>query len=115
MVPYPFIFMTYILKTVLMEKKDRCQLCDRPFGKDVQQHHLIPKSQGGRETISLHPICHRKVHALFNEKELARRFSTIEALLQNEDIQSFVHWVKNKPADFYRKTAPLGGKRRKRR
>lgn len=78
-------------------------------------HHLIPKSQGGKETIPLHPICHRKIHALFNEKELARRFQTIEALRANEDIQSFVTWIKGKPPDFYRRTAPKGGRSPKKR
>jgi len=98
-----------------MESSDICPLCGREFGREVQQHHLVPKSQGGKKTVSLHPICHRKVHALFNEKELARRFATIEALLQNEEIQTFVKWVAGKPPDFYRKTAQKGGKRSKRR
>lgn len=76
-------------------------------------HHLIPKSQGGRETIPLHPICHRKLHALFNEKELARTYATLEALKAHAEIKSFVAWLKGKPADFYRRTAPKGGKRRR--
>ncbi|MFC4348972.1 HNH endonuclease [Kordiimonas lipolytica] len=96
-----------------MEEKNTCPLCDRPLGQAVEMHHLIPKSQGGRETIPLHPICHRKIHALFNEKELAKRFSTIEALRQSEEISLFIEWLKGKPADFYRKTKPKGGKRRR--
>jgi len=96
-----------------MEKKGICPLCGRSFGKDIQLHHLVPKSQGGKDTIPLHPICHRKVHALFNEKELARHFGTIEALRENDDIQSFVAWVRGKPPDFYRRTAPKRGKRRR--
>ncbi len=96
-----------------MEKKDTCPLCDRPFGKDVQMHHLIPKSQGGKETIPLHPICHRKLHALFNEKELARNYATVEALRDQIEIKRFTAWLRGKPPDFYRKTAPQGGKRRR--
>jgi len=74
-------------------------------------HHLIPKSRGGRETVGLHPICHRKIHALFNEKELARSFATIEALRQQEEIKRFVAWLKGKPADFYRRTETSGRKK----
>jgi len=99
-----------------MEKKDTCPLCDRSFKKDIQLHHLVPKSQGGKKTIPLHPICHGKVHALFNKKELARRFGTIEALRAYDDIQSFVAWIKDKPPDFIaapHRTAPKGGKRRR--
>ncbi|NVJ69893.1 MAG: HNH endonuclease [Alphaproteobacteria bacterium] len=96
-----------------MEQKNTCSLCDRPLGQAVEMHHLIPKSQGGREVIALHPICHRKIHALFNEKELARRFSTIEALRQTEEIKRFIAWLEGKPADFYRRTEPKGGKRRR--
>lgn len=95
-----------------MEKKITCALCDREIGKRVEMHHLIPKSQGGRVTIPLHPICHRKIHALFNEKELARDFATIAALRENEDIRRFVSWLRGKPPDFHRRTAPKGGRRR---
>lgn len=69
----------------------------------MQKHHLIPKSQGGKETITMHAICHRKVHALFNEKELARRYFSIEALLANGEIQAFVKWISGKPPEFYRR------------
>ncbi|NVJ96985.1 MAG: HNH endonuclease [Alphaproteobacteria bacterium] len=96
-----------------MEEKNTCPLCGRPFGQAVEMHHLIPKSQGGRELVPLHPICHRKVHALFNEKELARRFSTIEALLQSEEVRHFVSWLQGKHPDFYRRTARKGGNRRR--
>ena len=87
------------------EAEKNCALCGRPLGKTTQKHHLVPKSQGGTETIPLHAICHRKIHALFNEKELARSFCTIEALLANEEIQTFVNWVANKHPDFYRRTS----------
>lgn len=86
------------------EEENICALCGRPLGKTTQKHHLVPKSQGGTETIPLHAICHRKIHALFNEKELARDFCTIEALLANEEIQKFVKWVVGKHPDFYRRT-----------
>ncbi|HWY34578.1 MAG TPA: hypothetical protein VNX68_08020, partial [Nitrosopumilaceae archaeon] len=55
----------------------------------------------GENVLLLHKICHNKVHSVFNEKELARTYSNIEKILENEDIQKFVNWVKKKPLDFY--------------
>ena len=79
-----------------------CPLCDRvipPAQRDL--HHLVPKSKGGRQTEILHRICHRQVHALLTETELARRYATVEALLQHPGLQAFVAWVKTKPEDFF--------------
>jgi hypothetical protein len=43
----------------------RCWLCRRPLGRWVERHHPVPRSRGGRETVPLHPICHRAIHANF--------------------------------------------------
>lgn len=82
-----------------------CPLCGR--GIPIQQrdeHHLVPKSKGGKQTMVLHRICHRQIHALLTEKELAESYSTIDALLEHKALAHFVQWVKNKPNDFYLKT-----------
>ena len=78
-----------------------CPLCDRaipPAQRDL--HHLVPKSKGGRQTQFLHRVCHRQVHALLTESELARQYATVEALLQHPALQAFVAWVKSKPENF---------------
>lgn len=82
-----------------------CPLCERtipPSQRDA--HHLIPKSKGGRQTEYLHRICHRQIHALLTETELARQFNSVEALLAHPDIALFVAWVKTKPDDFMERT-----------
>jgi hypothetical protein len=38
---------------------------------------------------------------LFTETELARQYSTVEALLAHPEIELFVKWVKTKPDDFF--------------
>ena len=82
-----------------------CPLCRRPIPKSQQDaHHLVPKSKGGRETEYLHRICHRQIHALLTETELARRYNTVEDLLAHPGIASFVNWVRTKPDDFYERT-----------
>ena len=82
-----------------------CPLCDRkipPSQRDA--HHLVPKSKGGRDTEYLHRICHRQIHALFTETELARQFNSVEALLAHPDMANYVAWVKTKPNDFMERT-----------
>ncbi|HZY18416.1 MAG TPA: HNH endonuclease signature motif containing protein [Ramlibacter sp.] len=82
-----------------------CPLCGRPIPPSQRDaHHLVPKSQGGRETALLHRICHRQVHALLSEAELARDYASAEALLAHPDVAKFVDWVRTKPPDFMERT-----------
>jgi len=81
-----------------------CALCDRPLGRKVEWHHVVPKSQGGRETVAIHPVCHRAIHAAIGNKELARLYPTLEALRGHADIARFLAWIANKPPDFHAPT-----------
>jgi hypothetical protein len=75
-----------------------CPLCMRPIPKSQRDaHHLIPKSKGGSETVILHRLCHRQIHALLTENQLARNYSTIEALRDHPAINKFIEWISNKP------------------
>lgn len=69
-------------------------------GPSVDAHHLLPRSQGGRDTVMLHRVCHRKIHAELSEKELARQYNTLEALRAHPDIADFIRWVARKPPEF---------------
>lgn len=90
-----------------------CPLCMRPIPESEQDaHHLVPKSKGGRETRLLHRICHRQIHALFSETELARQYHTAEALLAHPEVDKFVRWVKTKPDDFHERARPSQRRRR---
>jgi hypothetical protein len=82
-----------------------CPLCERKIPRSQRDaHHLVPKSKGGRDTEYLHRICHRQIHALFTETELAKQFNSVVALLTDPDIAVFVAWVKTKPNDFMEQT-----------
>lgn len=87
------------------EESSRCWLCVRPLGRRVEWHHPLPKSRGGRETVPLHPICHRTIHATFTNAELARIGADRDTLVRSETIRRFVRWVSKKPADFHAPTA----------
>lgn len=83
-----------------------CALCGRPLGARFERHHLVPRVRGGRETVAVHPICHRKIHSVFSAGELARRYATPQALRAHPEIAAFIKWLADKPADFHKRTAP---------
>lgn len=86
------------LKVVELEV---CELCDRPIPTALRDaHHLTPKSRGGVTTVFLHRACHKQVHAVFTETELARLYPTPQALRAHPEMARFIHWVQNKPNDF---------------
>lgn len=64
----------------------------------------MPKSKGGHRTEYMHRVCHRQVHALLTESELAGQYATVEAVLQHPEVQAFVAWVKTKPEEFFVRT-----------
>lgn len=95
----------------------RCQLCRRQVAA-LTKHHLIPRMrhrnkrtqrQFDRQAMT-HRIawlcrpCHKQVHALFSEKELAEHYHTLPALRGHPDMQRFIDWIAAKPADFVPRT-----------
>lgn len=85
-------------------ENETCPICKRELGKqNISKHHLIPKSRGGKhtDTITLHNICHQKIHSVFTEKELKNHFHTLERLTSHDTIKKFVKWVAKKDPAFY--------------
>ncbi len=81
-----------------------CALCGRRLGRRIEAHHLVPKAEGGRETVPLHPICHRAIHAAIDNKTLARETPTAAALRARPELAGFLTWIADKPADFHAAT-----------
>ncbi|PAX08337.1 HNH endonuclease [Sphingomonas lenta] len=81
-----------------------CALCGRPLGAKVEWHHLVPKSEGGRVTAPVHPICHRTIHALVSNKDLAGEYADVDALRARPDVQRYLRWIADKPPDFHAPT-----------
>lgn len=79
---------------------DPCWLCGRPLGVRSESHHPVPKSRGGRETVPLHPICHRTLHVRFTNAELAKIGADADALRRDDEMARFLRWIARKPADF---------------
>jgi len=81
---------------------DPCALCGRPLGRLVEWHHAVPKSQGGRDTVPVHPICHRAIHARFTNRELADSGGDLDAA--RAGLAPFLRFVTGKPPDFHAPT-----------
>jgi len=81
-----------------------CPLCGRPIPPGVAQsrHHLVPRLKGGKggETVLLHHICHKEIHASLTEAELAQSYTTITALRGHPRLERFIRWVAKRPPDF---------------
>ena len=85
-------------KRAIVSELSTCALCDREIPPALRDaHHLIPKSKGGVVTVLLHRACHKQIHALFTETELARQYPSIEALQAHPEIAKFISWVQQKP------------------
>ena len=99
-------------KQAIVSELSICALCDREIPPALRDaHHLIPKSKGGVATVMMHRACHKQVHALFTETELARQYPSIEALQAHLEIARFISWVKQKPNDLNLQTRRSRNKR----
>lgn len=73
-----------------------CELCKRSGVPKLTEHHLIPREEGGRdkETVLLCEDCHKQIHALYTNKELAMRLNTLEKLKCDYKIEKYLKYVK---------------------
>jgi 5-methylcytosine-specific restriction enzyme A len=67
---------------------------------EVTVHHLTPKEMGGTHipTANLCIPCHKQIHALFTNEELAAGLNSIELLRSHPDLQKFLQWIKKQPS-----------------
>lgn len=92
-----------------------CSICKREMMEDsFNDHHLIPSTFGGKEKIPLHKICHNKLHHTFSEREMVNYYHTIERILENEEIQKFVKWIRKKDIYYYSKNKDTKKRKMKR-
>ncbi|WP_280768829.1 HNH endonuclease [Salipaludibacillus daqingensis] len=77
----------------------RCELCERE-SVILTEHHLIPKEEGGAhlKTAFLCKPCHKQIHHLYTNKELALRLGTVERLQNDEKIIRFLRFIRKQPS-----------------
>lgn len=75
--------------------ESRCGLCEREV-QHTSRHHLVPREEGGRfgPTVELCQPCHSTIHLLLSNRDLARRYNSVEALRAAEELQKYLHWVR---------------------
>ncbi|MGO4331692.1 HNH endonuclease [Cupriavidus sp. 2TAF22] len=80
-----------------------CPLCGRPLapGPSIDLHHLVPRSQGGRDAVAMHRVCHQKIHSVFTEAELARTYHDWDRLRAHPAMADFIRWIARKPPEYY--------------
>lgn len=93
-----------------------CEICGRPMvaGSTVNEHHLVPKTYKGKDTITIHIVCHTKIHSLFTEKELAAHYHTVERLRDHPEMAKFIKWIRKKDPEFRTRNETSKSKRRRR-
>lgn len=69
-------------------------------GPSIDRHHWVPRSRGGRQQSAMHQVCHRKIHAVLSEAELAHDYADAEALRAHPEIARFIAWVQRKPPEW---------------
>lgn len=67
-----------------------CVFC----GMDVstREHHIIPKSKGGKETVSSCETCESFIHKTWSHNELRDTYNNVKTILNNEKFQKFLKW-----------------------
>lgn len=70
-----------------------CALCEREVSS-VSKHHLVPKSEGGREVVPLCGACHKTLHAFFTNRTLSTELHTINSLRAEPEIARYLKWVR---------------------
>ncbi|MGY3090387.1 5-methylcytosine-specific restriction protein A [Hymenobacter sp. UYAg731] len=73
----------------------RCGLCEREV-QATSRHHLVPREQGGNHgpTVDLCQPCHSSVHRFLSNRALARHYSSVEALRDAEELQTYLRWIR---------------------
>ena len=80
-----------------------CPACKRDNSFYPAEHHMIPKSRGGVETVRICADCHSAIHAAYSNKELEKRFYSLELILADKKLQkSFKFLSKQDPSQRFR-------------
>ena len=96
-----------------------CRLCERDVPREmITLHHLTPKERGGtaEQRVPLCKPCHKQLHAMFSNKDLARTYHSLDSLKAAASLQPFLGWIrKQKPERNFRTVIAAGHPHARRR
>lgn len=85
-----------------MSESEKCELCGS--NEKLTKHHLVPKlkckgklagiKENSSNIIMICDMCHRTIHAYFNENELRDNLNSVEKLIENEKFELYLDWRK---------------------
>lgn len=86
----------------MLTNKYICELCNREVSK-VTEHHLTPRECGGKDmdTAMLCIPCHKQIHALYTNTELAIRLNSIPRLRDDEKISKYLRFIEKQHGDSF--------------
>jgi hypothetical protein len=66
----------------------------------ITLHHLMPRQKGGKaeDRTPLCRPCHKQLHAVFSNTDLARTYATLAALREAPELQPFLKWIRKQKA-----------------
>ena len=75
-----------------------CELCERE-NVDTTVHHLLPKEMGGTFGFTAHLCipCHKQIHALYTNEEIAARLTSIPKLKEDPQLSRFLKMMETPP------------------
>lgn len=75
-----------------------CELCERK-NVDTTVHHLLPKEMGGTFGFTAHLciLCHKQIHALYTNEEIAARLTSIPKLKEDPQLSRFLKMMETTP------------------
>ncbi|UII56940.1 HNH endonuclease [Cytobacillus spongiae] len=93
-----------------------CELCKREE-VEITVHHLTPKELGGTflPTANLCLPCHKQIHALYTNDELAIRLHTLDLLRADHKIHKYIKWIRKQPSTKLTKVTKSNDLKKKRR
>jgi 5-methylcytosine-specific restriction protein A len=83
-----------------MSSKDvrsSCELCLRLAR--LTEHHLVPRSEARRglcadRITQICRVCHRTIHAIYSNRELALHWNTIARLNAAPGLRRYLAWIR---------------------
>lgn len=76
-------------------KTKRCPLCQRDIPKPLMERHHIKTKEVDREAVV--PICnacHKTIHALFSNRQIADEFNSIQALRESDQFAKALKFIR---------------------
>jgi hypothetical protein len=85
----------------------KCELCERE-GCHLTKHHLVPRARHNKKVKReqtwdernriawICRPCHSQLHMFYTEKELERKYNTLELLKEQPEVQKWIAWISTK-------------------